>query len=90
MPQSSAQRRRTASLAELARLKPVPYAPDVQSQTINSEGRLVARLQPDVYNHFEKSILGAVSQVPKDGIEAAWIAGAEFVLRKLRSEIVTG
>lgn len=89
MPQSSAQRRRTASLRVLAGLQPAPYAPDVQTRTIESDGRQIARLQPDVYKHFEQSI-PVIGTVPKNEFEQGFLAGAEFVLRKLRTEIVTG
>lgn len=87
MPLSSAQRRRQAIGQRV--VSPTPYAPDVQSRVLQSEGKVIARLEPEVYRAFERTIPGIGSQ-PATELEAAWLSGVEFVLRKLRTEIVIG
>lgn len=50
---------------------------------------MIARLLPEVYRKFEKGI-PVIGSVPTNEYEQGFLAGAEFVLRKLRSEIVVG
>lgn len=91
MSLSSAQRRRAAqaSLSERIAASRIPYAPAVAAEVAQSEQRIVARLQRDVYLNFEKGI-PVVGSVPSNEHEAGFLAGAEYVLRKLRTEIVMG
>lgn len=84
----SSRQRREAAVARAKAPKPGAlsglYAPQVAEQT--ATGTHVARLLPAVYEAFEKGI-PMIGKVPANEIEAAWVSGAEFVLRKLRLDI---
>lgn len=86
MSQSSAQRRRSALIAALP---PLPYRPMVDQAVAESKGTQVSRLQRDVYLAFEKTI-PLIGTRPETNEALAWLAGAEYVLRRLRTEIVIG
>ncbi len=91
MSQSSAQRRRSAlsAAASAVRAATIPYRPAVEEAVAASGGTQVARLTREVYLNFEKSIPLVGSRPETDG-QAQWLAGAEYVLRRLRTEIVLG
>lgn len=91
MSQSSAERRRAAVASAAARIaerdaqtasmykgaQPVVSGPQVEHFNLSQQ----------VYEQLEKNI-PRILVPPTSEIEAAWIAGAEFVLRKLRGSLV--
>lgn len=88
MSLSSQQRRSAAVKRAQTPVSPL-YAPSIQDAVQRSDGTMIARLLPEVYRKFEKGI-PVIGSVPTNEYEQGFLAGAEFVLRKLRSEIVVG
>lgn len=64
-------------------------APQPQ-QAQQPEVRIIVRLSPDVYLKFEKSLPQAVidKNAPDAGCDASFKLGVQYVLHRLRNELV--